>query len=138
MKTVYVKRDESLKDLFAVFQAFPTPANRQALYAVLTQAQVYVGSPLMDADILKGAGASAAEHKLPLMTAVAKDGSRAVVAFCDEASLLQENRDLYPITLEAKQLMRMALNEGVDALMLKQGDFWLGVPKADLQRLTAG
>lgn len=136
MSTVIVKRDESLRNLMKSFEADPSPQNRLAVYAVFPQAMVYVGTPMVPEEWLKAAAGTSKAHRLPLLTAMGRDNSRAIVAFCDEASVKQAGADLFAVCLKATELLKLVLAQDVDALMLKNGDFWMGIPREDLQKLS--
>jgi len=135
MTTVVVKRDESLSNLMDAFQLSPSDALRQALYQALAQAVIYVAAPMVPQGWLQSPGKTESLQALPLMTAVAKDGSRGVVAFCDEASAKQAGQDLFVLAVPAADLILLVLQQDFAALMLKKDQAWIGIPRGDLQVL---
>jgi hypothetical protein len=135
MTTVVVKRDESLSNLMDAFQQSPSDALRQALYRTLAQAVIYVAAPMVPQGWLQSPGKTGSLQALPLMTAVARDGSRGVVAFCDEVSAKQAGTELFVLAVPAPDLILLVLQQGYEALMLKKSDAWIGIPRADLQVL---
>ena len=136
MKTVYVKQDQSLQDILDSLAKTPSPSARAALYAVLPGSTMFVGTPMVPEEWLKAAGSPLGEHKLPLMAAVADNGEKALVAFCDEASVKQASPEMFAICLGARDVIRMALQQGFDAMMVRHGENWAGIPREDLQRLS--
>lgn len=135
MTTLVVKRDESLINLMEAFRHSPSDALRQAIYRALPDAVIYAVAPLAPQDWLQSPGKTNKPQALPLMTAVAQDGSRGVVVFCDEASAKQAGKDLFVLATPAADMILLVLQQGFDALMLKKGDAWIGIPRADLQML---
>lgn len=135
MTTVVVKRDESLSNLMDAFQQAPSDALRQALYQALAQAVIYVAAPMVPQGWLQSPGKTDSLQALPLMTAVAKDGSRGLVAFCDEASAKRAGTDLFVLAVPASDLILLVLQQGFEALMLRKDEAWIGIPRADLQAM---
>ncbi|RZU45166.1 type III secretion system (T3SS) SseB-like protein [Fluviicoccus keumensis] len=136
MKTVIVKEDHSLADILDSLQNGAGQPGRDALYAIFPGVKVFLAAPALPEAWLKEAGGQAsADLKVPFISATAKDGSRALVTFCDEASLKQALPDLFAVGMTGAQVVRIVQEQGLDAIMVRRGDFWAAIPKTDLPQL---
>ncbi len=116
-----------LSDLIIGFNRNPGVSARLALYAALKGRELYVATPTLPS-VTSG---EKAPLMLPLVTAETREGRKALLAFCDAAEIASLEGRLFPLRLTVADAMRVVLAHTYEALVIRTGTTWVGIPRED-------
>lgn len=115
-----------LNELIRTFHQQPAAYARPAFYTALRGHEVYVASPA-----LPPAASGQNQISLPLTTLETHDGRKALLAFCSPADIARLGR-LFAVKMSIEDAMRVVLaHEDYEALVIRDGDVWVGIPRGD-------
>lgn len=109
---------------------------RDQLYRQVKSQQLFIASYGIPVDTPKQANDLV---KIPLYTAEAPDGSKALLAYLDTDTLKAQCKEAFIVRLSGAQALDLVLmQDHLAALVLKASFGWVGISKTDVRRLVKG
>ena len=120
-----------LPRLIAAVAGHPDEQNRLSLYSALKSMDIYIATTTLPASALSLSGLAAPSVDMPLVMAQTPQGNMALMAFCDVEDVKTAGKELFPIRMNVGDVMRVVTAHAYEALVLRCGALWVGIPRED-------
>lgn len=132
--------EDFLQLMQAVINEPQSQTHRKQLYKHIKDQQFFIAAQSLPLDAVNGTRPDLDKMtKVPLFTAEGADGSKAMLAYTDTATLQAQCPNAFIVQLSGAEILNLVLlQSNLAALVLKAGIGWVGITKPDVRLMIKG
>ncbi len=117
----------------------PTDANRKEVYRQLTGTQLWLALRELPEGWKTNAPFTLKQAAtLPVLTSTPPEGGKMLLAFTDPAAVQSRQSGAASVSMDAKSVLRLALDMQFDGIVINPGGGWVQIPAAHIDRMLNG